>query len=110
MVSRSGPYTWNSKANPEQSVPENWGSQILRKSAHECGKVVNPAHSFTPLMGITLNIYQVDWEGLASSIQYFSIYVLVPSTWWWSNGMTKMYHKNIIVTKHVVFGCCVGVV
>jgi len=53
----------------------------LRKSAHEGGKVVNPAHTFTPLMGITLNIfYQVDCEGVVSSTLYFSIYVLVSPT------------------------------
>jgi len=50
----------------------------LRKSAHEGGKVVNPAHTLTPLMGITLNIfYQVDCEGVASSTLYYSNYVLV---------------------------------
>jgi len=50
---------------------------------------------FKGLMGITLNIfYQVDCERLASSILYFSIYVLVPLTWWWSNGTTKMSHKH----------------
>lgn len=57
-----------------------------------------------PLLWITFNVfYYVHCEGKTSCIAYFSIYVFVSRTVWWSNGTIKIFRRKIIINEQIFF-------